>query len=173
MPVVVEGASILIRNATLESAYPDGVAGYERDCPNSTFCTDGQISRIGFMDPKDANAYLTRLTEQGLEPDDIAVFQQDVGFATPCSWLHVAVADLPDGNEALMAWLRGTDSHTFVAPPGWSPGTIRTLTRDELERDYELVSVKKGVETRRHRVTGELIYQGRTKAPKRWWEFWK
>ena len=122
MPVVAECTSVLIRNATLDASYPGGAVGFDKDCPISTYCTDGQISRVGFMDPTDASAYVNHLVKSGLPQNEIAIFQEGVGFASPCSWLLIAVAELGDGNEALMAWLRGTDGLEFVAPPGWQPG---------------------------------------------------
>jgi hypothetical protein len=181
MPVVADCTSVLIRNATIEERYPGGVREFENNSPNRTFCTDGLVSRVAFMDPKDAEAFIDLLTGMGfvapseLDSLEIAVFEKDVGFYFPCSWLHVAMAELGEGVEAPMAWLRGTDASTFIAPPGWQPGMTFNMSREDVERDYELVGEEDGVETRRHRTTGELIYQGRPRVPrrKRWWEFWR
>lgn len=181
MPVVVECTTLLIRNATVEARYPDGLAGFERQCPNSTFCTDGLICRVSFMHSDDALSYLDLLVGQGFLPStpaaspEIALIRVGYGFLFPCSWLQVALAEVGSGQTAVIAWLLGTSASQAVAPPGWSLGQTFDLTMSELERDYEFVKVENGVETRRHRVTGQLIYQGRPSLPgrKRWWEFWK
>jgi hypothetical protein len=165
----------------VESRLAGGMAEFEQNCPNSTFCTDGVICRVGFMDVQDAIAYAASLENLGFLASDesgspeIAVFQETTGFVFPCSWLQIAQAELDGGHHAMAAWLLGTNVPQFVAPPGWRPGSSFTLTREEIERDYEYVGIKDGVESRRHRVTGEMVYQGRPRLPrsKRWWEFWK
>ena len=57
---------MIVRNATLESLYPGGVSGYAADCPNRTFCSDGVLTRVGFMTPDDVGAFLERLETRGL-----------------------------------------------------------------------------------------------------------
>jgi hypothetical protein len=177
MPVLVDCATVVVRNATVEARFPDGVAGFERRCPNSTFCTDGLLCRVSFMHLVDAAAFIDYLGSLGfVPPSEIALIQMPLGPLLPCAWLHVAEADLEGGAHSVMAWLVGTDSSRFVAPPGWEPGAHSfDLTQEDLKRDYELVSIENGVETRRHRTTGQLIYQGRPRIPrgKRWWQFWK
>ena len=66
MGVLIEGVNVLIRNATVEQRFPGGMQEYERHCPNVTFCTDGQICRVGFMTEADAVSYIDYL--HGLEP---------------------------------------------------------------------------------------------------------
>jgi hypothetical protein len=58
MPVPAECTSVLIRNGTVESRLPGGMAEFESNCPNATFCTDGVICSVRFMDPRDALAYM-------------------------------------------------------------------------------------------------------------------
>ena len=91
MAVLVEALSVIVRNATLESLYPGGVSGYAADCPNRTFCSDGVLTRVGFMTPDDVGAFLERLETRGLvflhdgAAADIAVVDQHEGptpFAT-------------------------------------------------------------------------------------------
>jgi hypothetical protein len=182
MPVLVDCTTVLIRNATVEARYSGGVAAFERKAPNSTFCTDGLICRLSFMHPADQMAYVDHLSRLGFQPPtqagspEIAVIHATHGFQFPCSWLQAAEAELDGGQRVVVAWLLGTDASTIVAPPGWEPHSgCFELSDKQLEEDYEFVELKDGVETRRHRVTGELIYQGRpTGLPrKRWWEFWK
>ncbi len=181
MPVPAECTSVFLRNATVESRLPGGMTEFARNCPNATLCTDGVICSVRFMDPRDALAYLSNLEGLGFLPStgagspEVAIFQEPMGFLFPCSWLQVAPLELDGGQHAMAAWLRGTDPSQLVAPPGWHPNASFILTREEVERDYVLVGIERGVEARRHRETGQMIYQGRPRIPrrKRWWEFWK
>ena len=54
--VLVEALSVIVRNATLESLHPGGVSGFAADCPNRTFCSDGVLTRAGFISPDDVGA---------------------------------------------------------------------------------------------------------------------
>ena len=179
MPVPVEDTTVLTRHATVEARYPGGVAGFGRECP-PTFCTDGLVCRVSFMHPDDAKAFVGLLSGFGFLPPtpegspEVAVIDGTYGFQFPCSWLEAAEVELEDGHRVISAWLLGTDPSRLVGPHGWRPSASFILTNEQLERDYEFVTRKNGVETRRHKVTGQLIYQGRPRIRrKRWWEFWK
>ena len=67
MAIVIEGYSVVIRNATLAARYPGGVEGYRRDCPNGSFCADEHLSRLGFMVQSDADVFVAQLAAQGAE----------------------------------------------------------------------------------------------------------
>jgi DNA-binding transcriptional regulator YiaG len=45
MGVLVECISVIVRCSSLEEKYPGGVAAYEADAPNRTFCTDEHLAR--------------------------------------------------------------------------------------------------------------------------------
>ena len=167
MGVIAEAISVVIRVATIEARLPGGLAEYERLCPNNTFCHDESICRVGFMRPSDAREYVNHLISLGFEgpqkqrSTELAVVDQASGFLMPCDWLQL------DRREGVtIAWLKGTELAHFVAPPGWTPGPMTKVSLAEIEKEYEHVDTKDGVETYRHRKTGELKYVGRPRLPK-------
>ncbi|HEV8400253.1 MAG TPA: hypothetical protein VGQ18_10490 [Gemmatimonadales bacterium] len=119
-----------MRRSTLEAKYPNGLEGYRRDCPNATFCADGELTRIGFMVPADVQVWINHLTSVGLlfivdgEAADFVVVDQFKGATTPCSWL--SGGRHPAGFSAV--WLAGTDPGEVAHPPGWTPSQSASLT---------------------------------------------
>src|SRR5262245_25221573 len=59
--VLAEMYSVVIRVATLTAHYPGGVESYATDCPNSSFCSDGEVCRVGFMSWADTESFLRLL----------------------------------------------------------------------------------------------------------------
>lgn len=121
--MLAEGISVIVRNETLQAHYPGGVAGYVRDCPNATFCTDGKISRVGFMAPPDVGAFIQTLTKHGLvffEGEmcrDIVVVDQLTGPTAPCEW--IGFGEHFDGYS--FAFLNEEEFDGRIAlPEGWT-----------------------------------------------------
>ena len=124
MAVLVEALSVVIRVSTLEEKYPGGLDAYARECPNRTFCCDGQITRVGFMTPTDVRAFVMSLQRKGLEPfgddcwNDVAVVdQQSTRTTAPCDWLMSGRKF--DG--PVFACLKGDDAAPIEirVPVGW------------------------------------------------------
>ena len=65
MAVLIEAVNVLVRNATIERRLPDGLLGWARLCPNSMYCTDGELFRIGFLCDSDAFAFVEELIGLG------------------------------------------------------------------------------------------------------------
>jgi hypothetical protein len=176
MGVLAEAVSVVIRVATVETRLPGGIAEYARQSPNNTYCTDGQVCRVGFMSPADAQDHLEHLQSLGFSPPgrngspEVAIIDQDSGFLHPCDWLQ-----LGRQGDVTVTWLRGTELTHFVAPPGWKPGSMQRISLQQLADDYDMVEVRDGVEIYRHRETGDMQYVGRPKlrAKRQWWQFWK
>jgi hypothetical protein len=61
MSVLAEAISVVIRVDAIEHRFPGGLEGLRRTVPNQTFCCDGELARVGFMDPADAEAYVAGL----------------------------------------------------------------------------------------------------------------
>lgn len=163
MAVIVEAFSIVIRNSTIEERYPGGLEAYRGACPNGTFCTDGEICRVGFMIKEDVKDYLLSLANKGVHiiEDDrhpqVAVIDQDQGLEWPCGWLRVGRYD-----DMMVAMLVGSTMDILVAPPGWEAGREFTrVSREELERDFEYLGKEGSVLVYRNKVTGEKVYVGR------------
>jgi hypothetical protein len=132
MSVLVEAFSIIVRNDSLESQFPGGVAAYRDSVPNQTFCTDQSITRVGFMPSTDAEHWLeSALVEHGLGLDlttgmssTTVVIDQMKGPTRPCDW--ISVADHQDGYR--YCWLSGTDPGLLAAPSYWTPSNSRDLS---------------------------------------------
>ena len=131
MSVLVECYSVIVRRSEIEARYPGGLAGYQRDCPNRTFCADDRLVRVGFMDRRDIGMFMLRvLGRAGLasspsgrledvqcKASSVAVVEQWRGPWHPeaSSWLEYA--ERPD--RVCLCWLGGTPAGDLSAPPGW------------------------------------------------------
>jgi len=165
MAVLVEALSVIVRNATLESLYPGGVSGYAADCPNRTFCSDGVLTRVGFMTPDDVGAFLERLETRGLVflhdgvAADIAVVDQHQGPTTVCDWLAVG----EDAAGTRCCWLRGSARGALATPADWTPDQRLTFVPTaEMDRRMTVVESRDGVDVWRDETTGKPMYTGRT-----------
>jgi hypothetical protein len=153
--VLVEAISVVVRRDALERAYPGGVAAYERDCPNQTFCADEHLTRVGFMTPDDARNFVEQLEDRGLtfldgeRSMDIAVLFQGRGLMMPCDWIEHGRH--PDGYE--MCWLAGTEPGSLAAPEGWTPEQSRGI--HHVSAEGETTHIRPGIEP------GDQLYVGR------------
>jgi hypothetical protein len=133
MSVMCEAISVIVRVDVLERSYPGGVAGYEAACPNATFCRDDELTRVGFMHPDDARAFIAGVEAtaaltalDGDEFADLAVVDQFEGVTMTCRWLQW---DVMDG--VTRAWLRGSEPGVLATPAGWSGPTMIKWDLDE------------------------------------------
>lgn len=128
MAVLIEGISVVIRVEALRARFPGGWQGFLQIVPNRTLCADGEIARLGFMEPENAEALVTRLQQGGLvflrddEFVDLAVVQPPQTPAARCPWLEFARVPL-NGNPAEQVYagrLAGSALDNVVTPSGWS-----------------------------------------------------
>lgn len=139
MAVLLEAISVYVPCEALEERYPGGVAAYERDAPNATYCSDGTLTRVAFMAPQDVKLFVRRLENRGLNyaeagrAKDIAVAEWDVGLLTPCDWIGLTKIMLvdPAGVEVNVAWHRGhAEAPTsLTAHPSWVPERSHLIRR--------------------------------------------
>ena len=87
MAVLTEMYNVVIRVSTLTVYYPGGVAAYESVCPNRTFCSDGEVCRVGFMSWAD-----TELFMQSLRRFDVSL----IGFASEEEWFEYRLEHHPE-----------------------------------------------------------------------------
>ena len=66
MPVLMEAQSIILSINMILSRYEGGWENFKSEIPNDSFCADGKLVRIGFMDPADGMDYLDLLLARGL-----------------------------------------------------------------------------------------------------------
>ena len=143
MAVSALGYCVIVRNQSVKRHLPDGQADLERACPNSTFCSDGTISRIGFMSLDDATAFIEWLRSVGFsvlrdgKSDEVSLSGHRVGFLYPCDWLELGVFD---GHP--IAWIKGSEPGKAYIPSGeWDSTVLEGATPDFYER-YEYVETK-------------------------------
>ena len=110
MAVLVEGISVLVRKDSIKKKMAGGDARFRLLIPNATYCQDGLLARIGFLDPTEVEAFIEELEGAGLsfvedgQFVDIAVCDQQRGPTVDCDWLEFA--HLPvDGGKVGAAWL--------------------------------------------------------------------
>jgi hypothetical protein len=163
MSVLVEAISVIVPLETLRAKYPGGPEAYEDDCPNSTFCRDEHLTRVGFMSPHDVRWFVDQLADLGLEhvrdgrAVDLAVVDQFRGPTTPCDWLEAGKH--PDGYAA--AWKAGTIPGAFAYPPGWTPQQSRDLhfvSSEEVDERVLELAREDGVDVFLDFKTGKLMY---------------
>lgn len=135
MAVLVEGISVVIRLDAVDRVVPDGREALKALIPNATFCSDGELARVGFLSPGDTEVFVDELKTHGLQfivdgkCKDIAVVDQQRGLTVPCDWLEFAHLRMSDGKVGA-CWLfegprvaaglhmKGT-SIELATPAGW------------------------------------------------------
>jgi hypothetical protein len=175
--------SVVVRVPTLLADYPGGITAYEADCPNSSFCSDGEVCRVGFMSWADTEAFLHSLQRFRitLKAGAVAIIREDKGLLQASEWLEFhRIEGTP------VARLVESTVEVFVAPPGWVPGRRHVLTTEAELRQRELVAEQDGVATYRDQTTGDVLHVGRALtehqrsktsgkkalSEKPWWKFW-
>ncbi len=175
MAVSASAVSVIVRNATIEARFPNGMEGFRRSRPNETFCTDGTISRVGFLTETDARTFINYLRAAGLDQTEtgaeVALAVQGHGFLYPCDWLQFG---LFDGRPCV--WLAGTDRGSLFIPKCELDFVPVLMSGEGVCDDYEWVGLKCNgkVEVYRNKTSSELRYVGRPFSPvRKWWQFWK
>ena len=135
MAVLVEAISVLVRKDAIRDKMTGGEARFKLHIPNSTFCEDEQLTRVGFLNPDDVGAYIEELTEAGLEfmkdgkSVDIVVCDQQSGPTVACDWIEFCHLRI-EGGKVGAAWVfegerkaAGIHMHgpkmQLSTPPGW------------------------------------------------------
>ena len=177
MAVSAHAISVVVRNSTIESQFPGGLAKFAGSCPNQTFCTDGTVSRVGFMTTTDARRFMDQLVAAGLAPSVananalIALVAEGHGFVEACDWLRLG---LFDGHPCV--WLASSDRGTLFIPQLELNSKMVTFDAAEFREMCEYVGLRDNgkVEVYRHKKTGETLYVGRPFQPgRKWWQLWK
>ena len=112
MAVLVEAISVIVRRDSINRSYIGGWAGFLSHVPNSTLCADNELARVGFMDPKNVERFISDLQHHGLvflsdgKSIDIAVIDQQQGPTELCDWLEFARLPFGDhGGYIAACWL--------------------------------------------------------------------
>jgi len=172
MAVLAEMYSVVIRVTTLNGNYPGGVEAYKDNCPNRTFCSDGEVCRVGFMAWADTQAFLQSMQRFNITPEtgDVVIIRENKGLLQASDWLEFHRID-----GTPMGRLVDSTVQFLAAPSGWAPGHRNVLMTETELRQRELIANKNGVASYRDRSTGEVFHVGRAlvRSPRRpWWKFW-
>ena len=153
MPVLCEAFSVIVRRDSIDRVLKNGWEEFLATVPNETLCTDGDLARVGFMDPDAVKKYIKTLEYLGLkflsdetnvdetkESIDIAVVDQFSGPTTKCDWIEYG--ELPidkTGKKIACCWLfegrriggglhfRQDMNLQIVTPSWWEPNKMLKL----------------------------------------------
>jgi hypothetical protein len=125
MSVLVEALTVVFRNTNANMKLKGGSGSLCDIAPNETYRTDGFLSAVGFMNPRDAKSFVDQLEAIGFvfieqeQAIDIAICDQNEGFTSACDWLET------EKNEfgVRYCWLLGKPKGIMATPLGWSLAT--------------------------------------------------
>jgi len=151
-----------VLNTVVEERLIGGVDTYKRLCPNATFCTDGFICRVGFMDLDDAKSFISQITESsffkgGSPTGDFIIVDSALGLTSHPSWLVFG-----NYQGVPVVCLKGTEQTKLFIPETEINSTFEAISVKDLKEMYDFVGVQAHVEHYVHKVTGRHIYIGRT-----------
>jgi hypothetical protein len=121
MSVLAEAFSVVVPVSVLARSYPGGLCRYEREAPNHSYCSDGVLTRVGFLARKDAEYFAALLETAGLTAYDRGVFvdvalvDQNIGPLAPCLWLEFA----RERNGTPVCWHAASRRGSVHVPPDW------------------------------------------------------
>ena len=129
MAVLVEAISVIIKLSAIAAKVPGGWKTFRRAVASATVCADGELVRVGFLDPKDVQSLADAMAKVGIRhrsedgaADDFVVVDQDRGPTTPCSWIEMArIAWQGDTRRPILAArLKGSTILSVTVPDGWT-----------------------------------------------------
>lgn len=132
MAVLCEGTSVVIKKQSIESRYEGGFNAFLSSVPNQSLCDDGELIRVGFMNPDHVKEYIDELVEANLRfqrvsisgllnETDIAVVDQQMGLTIDCDWLLVGHIPInPVGDLVTGCWLEKSTSKQLALPDDWN-----------------------------------------------------
>lgn len=168
MAVFIDGTNVIVKVESLNRLFPGGVDGLEQNSPNGTFCTDGQVARLGFMAFSDACHFISQLEDCGLTHKmsglciDIALCSPIEGAEDGCDWL---CAD-HDQRGFDFVWLAGGNPGPIVAPDQIDldhlDEPLTFFTQEDIEKNLEFLREEGGLRVYRDKRDGKILYTGRT-----------
>jgi len=171
MGILTEVYSVIVRVDAINEKMSDGVLGFKKIVPNATFCTDGELCRVGFMSKDDAFVFASSLFQYGLahEVDEkqvqqkyIAFTQQGIGLLFPCDWLELTINQLADGNTVGGVRFKGSNSNSLATQYGWTIEQHLSLTTTQ---SNQTINAKKEGRSYVVEHSGEKLYTNITYEP--------
>jgi hypothetical protein len=174
--VLIEGICVAGLNVSIARDYRGGMQAFQRAIPNVNHCTDGEVTRVGFMAPPDVREFVQQLEAGGLlyvgqdgNAHTIAVVDQREGLMRACNWLHFERAQVDSDPTHIGAVCRAIPSavESVAAPAHWNFATSLTarhrfILTDQVDDELEFIRRENNVDVYRDRRTGQELYVGRT-----------
>ena len=66
MGVLIEDISVVVKRSAIDQLCRGGWAGFLAAVPNSTLCADNHLARVGFLSPRETEAFVPRAAHSGL-----------------------------------------------------------------------------------------------------------
>ena len=169
MAVLVEAISIIIKLQSIEEH--GGFTRFEKLLNSSTFCSDGFLARIGFMDPRDIEKSCSALDKEGLlhqvnnTAHDFVVVDQQTGCTTPCDWVQVGRVD-PGFGSIVCCKHVSDDSTQVFTPDAWTYSGSLSESFGFVPEGTEQTGLKflrqeNGLDVYLNELTGKEVYVGR------------
>ncbi len=167
MAVLVEAISVIVKQSSIELRFPGGMKNFLEQVPNSTYCNDGKLVRVGFMTPQDVKDFIGNLEVCGLvylqngRPLDLVVIDEVRGPTVDCDWKKVSRVQVEDGS-IVVARMSDDERPVEVAlPTGWKLSERLTFVHpEELGKRFVPISDDSGLSTFIDTKTGKRMYSG-------------
>ncbi|MBI5431796.1 MAG: hypothetical protein HZA52_03080 [Planctomycetes bacterium] len=167
---------MIVKVRAVQRTYPGGWAAFRDAAPNSTLCSDNEITSLGFMSPADVESFVSSLERNGLafiadgQAQEIAVVDQRRGFSMPCSWAEFGRIDLDGDPRKQIAACRlvGSTERLFT-PAGWTfenslSSQYLFVGTGWVPEFMDFVRHEQGLDVYRDLRTGKEVYVGRSNA---------
>ena len=169
MAVLAEGISVVVRVESIARLLNDDWSKFVEIVPNQTLCSDNELARVGFMHPKDVEAFVGTLERRGFRyrgsggaAMDLVVVEQQRGPAVACDWLEWGRIPMgPDGGSVSACRLTGSQEGQVFTPEGWTFGFQAT---EDSEQRYRYLRTENGIDVYYDTATGREVYAGRTEG---------
>jgi hypothetical protein len=174
MAVLVEGISVVVRCEAIVAVYPGGSTAFSAEVPNRSLCADGELARVGFMTPRDAQVYVEHLERRGLKYQndgaarDLVVVDQRTGVCVPCTWAEFGSTYWSNIRTRPISVCRAIPTRVdrVVVPEGWDYESSlsahhKFVPIDGIPDTLKLVRREQNVDVLRDTETGQDFYIGR------------
>ena len=169
MAVICEALSVVVRIDSIKKYLKGGARNFMNKVPNSTYCSDGDLARVGFMAPDAVGKFIESLQSDGLqfnqmidsksdirEIDDIVVVDQIRGPTLECNWIEFGQLSLGE-DKVSACWLfeeerKGYGTHfpskqmTLATPRNWSPSDLTFVEDSKINKKLKFLRKEEGTD---------------------------
>ena len=165
MAVFCEFISLIIRRDSIDKYFSGGWKRFVLELPNRSMATDGEVVRVGFMNPVDTNIYLEFLKGEGLqfrqsgdrEIDDISDLDQFMGHNEVRQWLEFGERVFNE-RAHFCCWKKGSSIDT-LARPSLAGSMMRHVSPEIFNERFKYLRSENGLE-----IYSDTKYMGRRES---------